>query len=83
MFVRRLAVLAQEVTKGAHMFLQAPIGHEAAVAGENFGLRQIRRGSIFVRIAEDEFAGLQGRALEPGVGASLLPSITGCDSRSR
>ena len=44
------------------MLLQAAIGHVAAVAGENFGLRQIGGRSVFVRVAEDEFARLERRA---------------------
>ena len=51
LFFGRLAMLAQEVAKPAHMLLQTAIGHVAAVAGQNLGLRQVggrsalRRGS--------------------------------------
>ena len=44
------------------MLLQAAIGHVAAVAGKNFGLRQIGGRSVFVRVPEDEFARLERRA---------------------
>ena len=55
-------MLAQEIAKPAHMLLQAAIGHVAAVAGKNFGLRQIGGRSVFVRVAEDEFTRLERRA---------------------
>ena len=45
----RLAVLAQEVAKRADMLLQAAIGHEAAVAGQDLGLRQLDGRAVFVR----------------------------------
>ena len=64
------------------MLLEPSIGHEAAVAGEDFRLRQRRRTTAFVRVAEDELPGLSG-APEPGVGSSPPPSITGCERRSR
>ena len=58
----RLAVLAQEVAKPSDVFLQAAIGHVAAVAGKDFRLRQIGARSVLVRVAEDEFARLERRA---------------------
>src|SRR6266536_2282545 len=58
----RFAVLAQEVAEFADMLLQAAISHVAAVAGQNFRLWQIGGRSVFVRVAEDEFARLERRA---------------------
>src|SRR5436190_22928925 len=48
------------------MLLQPAIGHEAAVARESFGLRQIGGRSSFVRVAEDEFTRLARRAVARG-----------------
>ena len=39
LFLRRFAVLAQKIAKGADMLLQATVGHVAAVACEDLGLR--------------------------------------------
>ena len=55
----RLPLAAEEFAKRAHVLLQAAVCHETAVAGENLGLRQIGRGAVFIRIAEDELARLQ------------------------
>ena len=44
------------------MLLQPAIGHEAAVARESFGLRQIGGRSSLVRVTEDEFTRLERRA---------------------
>ena len=63
-------MLAQEITKPTHMLLQAAVSHIAAVAGKNFGLRQIGGRSVFVRVPEDEFAWLERRA---GAGRRHLP----------
>ena len=52
------------------MLLQSAISHVAAIAGENFGLRQIGGRSEFVRVAKDEFARLQRRA---SAGRGRLP----------
>ena len=43
LLLRSVAVLAQEIAKPDHMLLQTAIGHEAAVTGKNFWLRQIGR----------------------------------------
>src|SRR4029077_329433 len=51
------------------MLLQPAIGHVAAVARENFGLRQIGGRSGFVRITEDEFTRLE---LRTGAGGRHL-----------
>ena len=66
---RGLAMLAKEVAKLPHMLLEPPIGHVAAVARENFGLRAIGNDAIFVRVAKDELARLQRVA---GAGRGLL-----------
>src|SRR6478672_2148791 len=42
------------------MFLQSEIGDVAAVAGKDFGFRQRRLKTGFVRIAKEEFTGLDG-----------------------
>ena len=55
----RLAVLAQEVTKLAHVLLEPAIGHEAAVAGQDFRLRQVGGRPVLVRVAEDELTRLE------------------------
>ena len=62
-------MLAQEVAELADMLLQAAISHVAAVAGQNFRLRQIGGRSVFVRVAEDEFAGFER---PPGAGCRNL-----------
>ena len=66
---RSLAVLAKEVAKPPDMLRQPAIGHVAAVPRENFGLRAVGRDAIFVRVAKDELAGLQGIA---GAGRRLF-----------
>ena len=45
------------------------VGHVAAVAGEDLGLRQVGRRAVLVGVAEDELAWLQRRA---GAGRRLL-----------
>ena len=54
-------MLAQEVAKPAHMLLHAAVGHVAAVAGQNIGLRHGIGLAAFVGIAENEFARLERR----------------------
>jgi len=63
-------MLAQKITEPSHMLLQSAICHVAAIAGQNFGLRQIGGRSEFVRVAKDEFARLQRRA---STGRGRLP----------
>src|SRR4029077_3417277 len=55
----RLAVRAQEVTELTHVLLEPPIGHEAAVAGEDFRLRQRRIHTALIRVTENELARLE------------------------
>src|SRR5262249_62066892 len=55
------SIVAEAVRNLANMRLQPPIGHVTAVAGQNFGLRQIDGRSEFVRITENEFARLERR----------------------
>src|SRR5215471_17318213 len=58
----RLAMLLQKVTEGSHVLLEPAVGEIAPVLGKDLGLGLTDRRAIFVRIAEDELAGLQGRA---------------------
>ena len=41
------------------MLLQAAVRHEAAVAGQDLGLRQVRDRPILIRVSEDELARFQ------------------------
>src|SRR5262249_91510 len=59
LLVRSSAVLAQKLAKSADVLLEPPIGHEAAIAGEDLRLRERRTGSGFVRVGEGEFARLE------------------------
>src|SRR5580700_4104807 len=72
LFFGRLSVLAQEVAELADMLLQAAISHIAAVAGQNLRLWQIGGRSVFVRVAEDEFAGFEQ---PPGPGSRNLSGV--------
>src|SRR5262249_10884148 len=70
LFFSRLAVPAKEFAKQNDVFLEPAICHVAAIAGEHIRLWQIRGGSVFIRIPEDELARLQGR---PGAWCRFFP----------
>ena len=55
-------MLAEKFAKLPHVLLEPPIGHEAAVSRENFGPRTVGCDPVFVGVAKDELARLQGLA---------------------
>src|ERR1700675_3101854 len=66
---RRIALLAEKIAKCANMLFDPEISNIAAVPGENLRLRQSRRRSIFIRIAQKKLAGFNCRT---GAGSWLL-----------
>ena len=59
LLLARRTVLAQKLAKLHDMFLQTTIGHVTAVSREAFRLRQVRRRTVLVWVAEDELPRLQ------------------------
>ena len=62
LFLRRLAVLAEEVSERSHVLLQPAVGRVASIAAEDFGLGLAGHVAVLVGVAEDEFARLQRTA---------------------
>src|SRR5215217_3671906 len=67
-------MLAKKVAKSADMLLQSAIGHEGAISGENFWLRQRHHLAALILIPENEFTRLDRRS---GAGRRLYSAS--CD----
>ena len=55
-------MLAEKVAKSADVLLQSPIGHEGAVARENFRLRQRNQRAALIHLPQNEFTRFYRRA---------------------
>src|SRR5438876_955893 len=55
-------MLAKKVAKSSDMLLQSAIGHEGAISGENFWLRQRHHLATLILMSENEFPRLDRRA---------------------
>ena len=83
LLLRRGAVRSQEVAECADVLFDPAIGEKAAVARQDLGLRATDPVSPFSSgYPRKNSPGLSGAPV-PGVGSIPMPSIAGCDRRSR